>query len=469
MYAKLLLLGLPLLFAAAAFAVAVLLFYRGGYEPPSTAVVDYGRIAPPPGIPAAAPDAASRRPAVAPARGGVLAIDVQHGNAFTETEILALTDQVAARGYEVEYIGDAGALGLSYSPSALLLEAAPPGGPPHESPADNRLYRLEQALRRADSLAVILPLEPYTAAEAALIESFVRRGGRLLLLSDPSRPQRINTLAARFGLDFQPDYLYDLTENDLNFRRILLTDFQPGELTAGLDTVVLPAAGSIRSSGPGAAVAAADTRSSLRPPSDSLHPIAWGADRNVLAVADITFMIPPNNALADNGRLIANLAGFLTGGRRAFVLADFPHFYRPGSGGVDIVLGRPELLDAGRRMKNGLAAYRIDAGLAAAENPARNAVFLGLYDDAPQIAHHLQAAGVRVDDYALSTPGAPDLELNGAAVFLLSPGPGRHALTVLADTPETLAAAVDSLLAGDFRGGLVGDFTGIRQYMGAGR
>ena len=467
MNAKLLLLGLPLLFAAIAFAAALLLFYRGGYEPPDTAVVAYERIAPPAGIPAAAPDTALNRPAVAPARRGVLAIDAQHGNAFTETEILALTDQVAARGYDVEYLGDAGALGLSYSPSALLIQAAAPDAPPHESPADTRLYRLEQALRRADSLAVILPREPYSEAETALIERFVRRGGRLLLLSDPSRPQRINTLAANFGLDFQPDYLYDLSANDLNFRRILLSDFQPGELTAGLETVVLPAAGSIRSSGPGAATAGANTRSSLRPPTDNLNPIAWGENRNVLAVADITFMIPPNNALADNGRLISNIAGFLTGGRRDFALADFPNFYRPGRG-VDILLGRPELWDAGLRMKNGLSSYRIEAGIAAAENPARDAVFLGLYDDAPQIAHRLQTAGVRVDG-GLAIPGAPELALDGAAVFLLSPGPGRHALTVLADTPATLAAAVDALFSGAFRGGLVGEFTGIRQSMGAGR
>ena len=467
MRAKLLLLGLLPVFAALAFAAAILLFYRGSYDPPATAVVAYERIAPPAGIAAAAPDAALRRPAVAPARRGVLAIDAQRVNAFTETEILALTDQVAARGYEVEYIGDAGKLGLSYSPAALLLEAASSAAPPHESPEETRRRRLEQALRRADSLAVILPREPYSDDEAALIESFVRRGGRLLLLSDPSRPQRINTLAARFGLDFQPDYLYDLAEYDLNFRRILLSDFQPGELAAGLDTVVLPVAGSIRSSGPGAALAGASTRSSLRPPTDNLHPIAWGADRNVLAVADLTFMIPPNNALADNGRLISNIAGFLTGGRRDFALADFPHFYRPGRG-IDILLGRPELLDAGLRMKNGLAAYRLEAGLAAAENPARNAVFLGLYDDAPQIAHRLQTAGVRVDG-VLAAPGAPELDLHGAAVFLLSPGPGRHALTVLADTPETLASAVDGLFSGDFRGGLLGEFTGIRQYMGAGR
>ena len=464
---KFLLLGLPLVFAVIAFAAAVLLFYRGGgYQPPAVAEVAYDRIAPPAGVPAAAPDAdVALIPPAAVGRRGLLAIDAQHANAFTESEILALTAQVAARGYDVEYICDAGAAGLSYSSIVQQQLLAPP---PPDAPPENRLYRLQQALRRADSLAVILPQEPYSAAAADLIERFVNRGGRLLLLSDPARPQRINTLAARFGLDFQPDYLYDTTANDLNFRRILVSDFQPGEITAGLQTVALPVAGSIRSAGPGVAFASANTRSSLLPQSAALNPIAMGENRNVLAVADLSFMVPPNSTLLDNGRLIANIAAFLTGGQREFILADFPHFYR-GDDSIDIRLGRPELWDAGRQMKGGLAGAGLDAGIAAAENPARSNVFLGLYDDAPQIAPYLQAAGVRVDG-ALATPFTPELDLTNAAVLLLSPGPDRYALAVLADTPETLESAVDSLFSGEFRGGIVGDLVGIRQYnMDAGR
>ena len=140
-----------------------------------------------------------------------------------------------------------------------------------------------------------------------------------------------------------------------------------------------------------------------------------------------------------------------------------------GNGGADIRLGRPELWDAGRRLKGGLAGAGFNAGLVAAENPARNAVFLGLYADAPQIAPYLQAAGVSVDG-ALATPFTPELDLTNAALFLLSPGQNRYALAVLADTPATLESAVDSLFSGEFRGGLVSDFIGIRQYnMEAGR
>ena len=94
-----------------------------------------------------------------------------------------------------------------------------------------RQQQLEAKLRKADSFAVIAPRSSYSESEAALVESFVRKGGKLLLVSDPSRPQQINSLAEWFGLDFLPDYLYNTIDYDLNFRNIFVRDFQPDRLT----------------------------------------------------------------------------------------------------------------------------------------------------------------------------------------------------------------------------------------------
>ena len=58
--------------------------------------------------------------------------------------------------------------------------------------------------------------------------------------------------------------------------------------------------------------------------------------KRVLAVADLTFMIPPRNSLSDNDRLISNIADFLTTGERTFALADYPHFFGDE---IDILLG----------------------------------------------------------------------------------------------------------------------------------
>ena len=300
MLRKLALLALLPAFAAVAFGVAFFFFYRGTYDPPPRVDIPFEQITAPHLLPGAFVDAPA-----AQVKQGLLLVDALHGNAFVENEIFILSSRAANRGYDVELIGD----------FDLYEESV-------------RRQHLEEKLRRADSLLVILPQLAYSEAEAALVEQFVRKGGKLLLVSDPTRPQQINTLAAKFGLDFRPDYLYDVTEYDLNFQNIIMREFQPDELTIGLDAITLYTAGSIRSSGPGLAFAAPNTKSSVVESSERLYAIAGGDSRNVLAIADFTFMVPPQNTLLDNDRLISNIADYLTSSEREYDLARLPTFLR---------------------------------------------------------------------------------------------------------------------------------------------
>ncbi len=354
-------------------------------------------------------------------------MDALHSNAFEENELTTLSSRVASRGYDVEFVSST----------------------------------LEEKLRRADSFLVILPQVDYSEGEAALVERFVEKGGRLLLVSDPTRRRQINTLAERFGLNFQPDYLYNVEEYDLNFKNIIVREFQPDELTTGLDAIALYTAGSIRSSGPGLAFTGANTRSSVVEATEGLYPVAWGNSRNVLAIADFTFMVPPYNSLLDNDRLVSNIADYVTSGEREYDLTDFPHFYEAGPDkGVDILLGRPSLWSIGTGLKTGLSAYELSSQIRGVEDVSSDTVFLGLYEDALQVSQYLQAAGIRIDD-TLGTPFAPDLELEGTAVTVLDRNQDRYVLVILADTPETLAGAVTRLLIGEFRDDLVSDFVGV--------
>ena len=428
-------LALFLVCGVVAFGVGYLFFYQGGYDAPPTPEIALR----PPDSPAA-----SARPAVAPlpgrATGGLLVVDALHKNAFLESEIVTLRSRVANRGYDIEFAGDFTAV----------------------TKAGDKLQLLETKLRRADSFLVILPREGYTEAEADLVAGFVGRGGKLLLVSDPTRPQQINTLAARFGLNFQPGYLYNQVEHDLNFQNILVREFQPDAITLGLDALALYTAGSIRSSGPGLAFAGGNTQSSVVAGSAGLTPMAWGSSRNVLAIADLTFMIPPQDAMLDNGRLVSNVAEYLTDSSREFDLADFPHFYDRGPAhGVDILLGQPTLLSGGADLKQGLADSGISAHIRGVEDVSRDTIFLGLYQDAPQVSPYLQAAGVRVDD-TLGAPFAPDLDLAGTAITVLDANRERHVLILLADTPKGLQDAVKRLISGEFRDDLVSDFAGIK-------
>ncbi len=95
----------------------------------------------------------------------------------------------------------------------------------------------------------------------ALVREFVAKGGRLLLVADPTRfvvewdeydylvfdydAPHMNTLSTEFGLIFQADYLYNTVENEGNFRNIGLTQFGDDALVAGLERVVFYAAHSI--------------------------------------------------------------------------------------------------------------------------------------------------------------------------------------------------------------------------------
>ena len=438
------LLLLAAIFGAIAYGIGNLLLERSGYDAPASPAVGL----PPPATSNTSGFGVARnvhqptRPAPAagaPAEaGGMLLVDAAHRNAFWQPEIENFLALVSNRGYEVQFLGN-----------FRDIEERP------------RVALLEERLRGAGSFLVILPRTPYTQAETDVVERFVAKGGRLLLMSDPTRPHVINTLAERFGLSFQPDYLYNMVENDRNFRHIYVRDFQPEELTAGLNTVALYTAGTIRTVGAPLAYTDDNTLSSLAGSGSGLSPLAWGSSRNVLALADITFIIPPHDAFADNSRLLSNLSDYLTAGVREYELTDFPRFYAAGSsGGVDVLTGRPELLDTAAQLRSGLAEYGINAAVSTVEDVSRDTVFIALYEDALRVQPYLANAGVRVDD-TLGAPFAGDVPLDGATLTLLDAGPGRHVLIILADTTENVDKAVGSLLSGGFRDNLVSDLAAI--------
>lgn len=430
---------LLVVFVGVAFAATYLFFYSGNYAGPPSAEMEYV----PPGV-SSANDGTQWTPSGGERSGGLVLLDTLHSNGFSSREILTLRTRVVAQGYDLELLGNFA----------------------RSSAADRRAQYAER-LREADSLVVITPLISYSAGEVDVIEDFVRKGGKLVMVSDPGRRDQMNTLAQRFGVQFRPDYLYNQAENENNYQHIFVRDFHPDDLTTGLDTILLLTAGSITSSGPGLAVADARTESAVAENNGDLYVMARAADRNVLAISDFTFMIPPNDSKLDNDRLLSNIIEFVTTSDRVFDLADFPHFYRTGpDDGVQILLGRPDLLGSGTKLKNGLEEYGISADIQGTEDVSRDTVFLGLHEDALQVRQYLQAAGVRVDDM-VGIPSGLELDSAGTAVTVLDREGGRHVLILLGDTPATLNRAVTSLLSGGFRSNLVSEVTGVSTSAGA--
>jgi hypothetical protein len=429
-YGKLLI--LPLV-ALAIFLGAYFYFYRGTYDPPPDLSVPYQRLAPPASVHTTFTE-------VPEIHRGTLLVDGAHRNDFSPEEITSLLSRIADRGHNVTFIGEPSAFG-----GFRRLDAG------------ERKTQLEERLRESGSFAVIAPDDPFSREEIDTVERFVAKGGRLLLIADPTRSNQINTLAERFGITFRPDHLYNTVEYDLNFQNIKVRNFQPHPLTQGLREVVLYTAGSVSSASPGLAFTDGNTRSSMVERIEPFYPIVAGAEGRVVAISDLTFMVPPQNSILDNDRLISNIADYLTASERRFNLDDFPHFFRSE---VDILLGRSSLFDVGTSMKTLLSGFRLNSEIRGVEDITRDTVFLGLYEDASDVAQYLQVAGIQLGG-TLRTPFSTDIKREDTALMLLHNGQQRHVLAVLGDSQSSLVDIVAQLNSGNFRDGLVSDTIGV--------
>ena len=423
------------LFALGFFLGAYFFFYRdvGGYSPPQLVDIAFEDITPL----SAGLSTVNEVPLI---QRGMFLVDGTHGNGFTKEEIATLVSRVAHRGYDVEVIGEP----ASFGGFRTMGERS-------------RLGLLEEKLRLAGSMVVVLPGEAYTREEVDLVERFVDKGGRLLLVADPSRSHQIDSLAERFGIAFQPGYLYDSQDYDLNFQNIKVSHFREDQITRDLESIAFYLTGALESTGPALAITSPTTRSPLTENPTTFSPLVRGSKDGVVAVGDLTFMVPPRSTVLDNDTLISNLADFLTAGEREFELADYPHFFREE---VDVLLGRSSLLDTAAQLRENLSTFRIGSSIKGVEDVTKDTVYLGLYEDSSDVAQYLEVAGIHVDE-TLRIPFTPDIERKGTGMIFLLTEEERHVLVVLADSQGTLGDTVDLLASGFFREGLLGDFVGV--------
>lgn len=405
-----------------------LFYYPGAYQPPPSEPPPLADITVPSPLVTEFDDTFERR-------RGALIVDVAHQNRFAADELYLPELRIASRGYEVHY-----------------LEMA---------------EELAEKLRLAESLVVVLPWQAFSAAEVELVKGFVAKGGKLLLVGDPTRPSAINSLATEFGLVFEKDYLYNIKENEGNYRNVFFRDFADSPLTAKLSQVVLYAAGSISSSGGGLVFADEDTFASTRETTEPLSPVAISADHRVLAVADLTFMVAPYYAFWDNQRFIANIADWLTTPARVFQLEDFPYFFDDT---LTLALGDGSLLAPGLMLKNLLDDRGKSPVLSqwpGAGEVAGDTVFLGLFQHAEAVADFLEDGGISLieakegEEAEVEVRGVGRLPQTEVSLLYLYDGDDYQVLLCLADTQETLEKMVGLLKTGDFREHLVRDSLAI--------
>jgi len=170
---------------------------------------------------------------------------------------------------------------------------------------------IEEEPKLPNAFIIVCPRLEFSQKEKEAIGEFVDNGGKLLLTADPTRHSEINNIAIEFGLIFEPDYLYNMKENEINYSNIFVAEFEENEITKSLEKIVLYVAGSISSTDGGIAFIDQNTFSSVIESRKRLSPIALVEESKILAVYDLTFMSEPYNGTLDNNQLIANIADWL--------------------------------------------------------------------------------------------------------------------------------------------------------------
>lgn len=370
-----------------------------------------------------------------PASGQVVLIDYAHSNQFYVNEIEPFTRALTSRGAITEiYMGE---------------------------------DSLEHHLKYASAYVIISPLGLFSPQEIRSIERFVADGGRLLVFTDPTRGiaffefsfpdiDSANLLLSSTGIAFSGDYLYNLTENEGNFRNVKFSEFDEHPLTENLGMVVLYGAHSVSAGNGTALLRASDkTVSSLTDQGGNLAGMALSADGTVLASGDFTFMTTPFFTVADNALLVERVAEFALGSQRQPSLVNFPYLFK---GDVTLVpLGTTQLTaDLLYRISAMQSVFRMgNINLSIGAEPGKtNNLLIGTYEEDEDILAILQKYEIEIDASRefVTMPGIGKIGLMGTGGMLLEPGPNGNTLILLADTTENL----DTLLAMFYQGDLFG-------------
>ena len=243
---------------------------------------------------------------------GIILIDSAHDNTFDMAELNVLTSRLLARGLTIELFGAGDDLKkeLLGEQNEENKEEANQG----EEGLDNEGEEAEEEEAEEelpDAFIIVCPQLEFSREEREALDEFVNNGGKLLLIADPTRSSKMNSLSLDFGLIFEPDYLYNMKENDMNYRNIFVTEFKENEITKHLEKIALYTAGSITSAESGLAFVDQNTFSSLIETRQRLSPIALAQESKVLAIYDLTFITEPHNGILNNNQLIANIADWL--------------------------------------------------------------------------------------------------------------------------------------------------------------
>lgn len=282
----------------------ILFFYSGSYSAPDTTAPDYETDVVPEELSTDFKD-------IFEVSEGVILIDLAHDNTFNMEELNVLILRLVSRGLTVKFLSEEDDLKTELLGEEPPMDSEEPPLDGEELEEEPLVIEEEESQLETIAYIVVSPMLEFHNEEMEAIEEFTEIGGKLLLIADPTRPDRINNLSIRFGLIFEPDYLYNMKENDINYRNIFITDFEDNEITKDLDKLAFYTAGSISSVNGSISYTDKNTFSSVLETRTKLSPIAMVQEASVLAIYDLTLFVEPYNGIADNNQFISNVANWL--------------------------------------------------------------------------------------------------------------------------------------------------------------
>jgi hypothetical protein len=176
---------------------------------------------------------------------------------------------------------------------------------------------LEASLNETRALVIACPSEYYSQEEFEAIDSWVTRGGTLILLGDASaefldstRLQApLNSLSDHWGIHYGNGYLYNVETNYGFYRNIIIDNIRESFISEGVNELVFYTSGPVYSKSRGYATTSEDTYNSVTERADIYDVIAIYkvGDARVVAFGDITWLMEPYINSADNYQLLKNL------------------------------------------------------------------------------------------------------------------------------------------------------------------
>jgi hypothetical protein len=400
--------------------------------------------------------------------GKRILFDQAHNNQFTLAEIESLRELLLNQGAEI----------IELRPKADLPEM----------------------LKKADAFVTITPTDFFAESDLKAIEDFVARGGRLLVIADPTRSLSeydkdreksvilTNDILEPFRIAFRNDYVYSLVNNEGNYRNIHINPSGSHSLTMKLSNLVFYAAHSVTSLDNVLLTGDETSLSSLDDQGTRLPVAAMDESGNVLVIGDMTFMTTPYYQVADNYQLIINISEFLLDNDRSRTLADFPNIFTRPVGiqlSNGIILDK-DLLSAIAGLKEVLAANGFPLAIIEEGQAGFDQIIIGTYPPNVELRVFTDAMGLDFGDvlviptptqtpedlpatpeatqnFAISEgqeffiPGFGKVPSEGFGFLLLKEEPDQVILIILADSQKNAVHLLTLLVKGSLDSCLAND------------